>query len=130
MANIVPQKRLIPEDKTPPKIQKDPYELFWGFDSICGSKKSTGFLDTKHYHKKLSQALIKLTEFSKSNKVTSTLDLPGISAPCQYQKWKNDELITHKFELNKQNSVLVREEVDDQQRKLYVHLLKAGDYHK
>ena len=118
------------ETAPPSGIPKEPYKLFFGFDVICKCKKSQKFLGKQqHGHKQLSQSLMQLSSFF-IGKVNSTLDIKGESTPCEYQKWKGGKSpSTHKFELSEQYSVLVREEPDEEQKKLFVHLVKAGDLH-
>lgn len=113
---------------------KSQYDLFFGFEAICECDSSMEVMEgDKHRYKKLMQACLQLTKFhSVLNKLNNTLDVKGKTSPKEYKKLSGDGIngYIHKFKLDKANSVLVSEEINNDENKLYIRLAKAGNFHQ
>ncbi len=116
------------------KIQKKKqYELLFRFSPMCDCKDSIKFIkNDKDAHKKLLNACLQLTKFHIGlDQAHKTLDIKGKTSPSEYKKLSGEgiEGYQHKFKLDGAKSMLVREETNEDDGKLYIYLAKIGNYH-
>ncbi len=109
------------------------YELFFGFDSVCECKSSMKVIERiKDGKKRLLSACFALTKFHRqSGRTHKTLDVKGKTSPSGYKKLSGEGIkgYQYKFKLDGAKSMLVNEDVKEDDRRLYVYLAEIGNYH-